>query len=170
MTKKPRPSDGAPQGGRTHRLFPENAVKNLVASWEGLKKKGKAVSDGQAELLTKEAKDHHLHKKAFKDAMALLEKKSPKAEEYLVHFDHYRKILGVDTHAGLQGNLEGVRSAPGGGAAERDGEGDDAGDGDESEDGKDLRPGFLQRREADRKIQAAADKTTRTAPSTPKLN
>lgn len=52
---------------------------------------------GEIGSLIKNAAEHkNVHKKAFKSVTQILNMDETKREEFLTHFDHYRKVMGVD--------------------------------------------------------------------------
>jgi hypothetical protein len=86
-----------------------------------------AESRGELGSFVKEAEDkHNIHRKAFKLTRQLDRMDPTKLAEFLRHFDHYRKIVDLDTKAGMDMFEEGEKE-------------------------EDLRPSHLQRNEADRK-------------------
>lgn len=129
-----RPSDGAPEG-RILRLAAATALKSVLIEMAKAKKNAKTHTEAAKKAIAEFISTKHGHKLALAVYGRFDKLTDEDLAEALAHFDHYRKVGGLDARADAVGELfdrkldDDKKPAPGTPPGERD-----------------VRPGFLKDR------------------------
>ncbi len=122
--------------GSSFLLITASAFDTLCTQAQIYTKKAGTATKDLTDLVNDYVKTKHLHKMAWGIHKRLRGLDNNKLSECLTHLDHYRQLDKLDDRAGLQGQLDGIKTTP--------------------ETERDLRPRHLRERDAERTVEEAA--------------